>query len=241
MALLARQKRAALVLVTTLFFGNARTLLTMPTPPVDDTVTIDDLTRDPYTVYKRFRAESPVIRVNSARRTLLVKAADTKYVKDNPVLFSSDDPSTPMKRAFQFHTLMRKDGAPPARAQRDGGGVLAVEHQERVAADLMKRWRKSISGGCRAAKWWTCMAQLSAPVSARCLAHLIGLTHASDEDLCRWSQTLIDGAGNFGWRDEPFERSDAANVEINACIGQVIEENRAEAQAERDFSHAARR
>jgi cytochrome P450 len=70
--------------------------------------------------------------------------------------------------------------------------------------------------------------QLSAPVSARCLAHLIGLTHASDEDLCRWSQTLIDGAGNFGWRDEPFERSDAANVEINACIGQVIEENRAE-------------
>ena len=42
-------------------------------------------------------------------RTFLTKAADTKYVKDNAALFSSDDPNTPMKRAFLAHTLMRKD------------------------------------------------------------------------------------------------------------------------------------
>ena len=41
--------------------------------------------------------------------TFLTKAADTKYVKDNAALFSSDDPNTPMKRAFLAHTLMRKD------------------------------------------------------------------------------------------------------------------------------------
>ena len=50
-----------------------------------------------------------MLRVKSVGRTFLTKAADTKYVKDNAALFSSDDPNTPMKRAFLAHTLMRKD------------------------------------------------------------------------------------------------------------------------------------
>lgn len=41
-----------------------------------------------------------MVQVKAAGRTFLTKAADTKYVKDNPALFSSDDPNTPMKRAF---------------------------------------------------------------------------------------------------------------------------------------------
>ena len=79
--------------------------------PVDETIVLPDLVTDPYRIYARLRATLPVVRVPSIKRTLLTKAADTKRVKDDPVLFSSDDPSTPMERAFQAHTLMRKDGA----------------------------------------------------------------------------------------------------------------------------------
>ena len=77
--------------------------------PVDETITIAELTRDPYPIYRRLRREAPVLRVKSVGRTFLTKAADTKFVKDNAALFSSDDPNTPMKRAFLAHTLMRKD------------------------------------------------------------------------------------------------------------------------------------
>src|SRR4029079_2151624 len=77
--------------------------------PLDETITIADLTRDPYPIYKRLRHQAPVLRVKSVGRTFLTKAADTKFVKDNAALFSSDDPNTPMKRAFLPHTLMRKD------------------------------------------------------------------------------------------------------------------------------------
>ena len=77
--------------------------------PLDETITIAELTRDPYPIYRRLRREAPVLRVKSVGRTFLTKAADTKYVKDNAALFSSDDPNTPMKRAFLAHTLMRKD------------------------------------------------------------------------------------------------------------------------------------
>ena len=84
----------------------------MPTAclaPLDETITIEKPTRDPYPIYRRLRREAPVLRVKSVGRTFLTKAADTKYVKDNAALFSSDDPNTPMKRAFLAHTLMRKD------------------------------------------------------------------------------------------------------------------------------------
>src|SRR6266699_334474 len=77
--------------------------------PLDETITIAELTRDPYPIYRRLRREAPVLRVKSVGRTFLTKAADTKYVKDNAALFSSDDPNTPMKRAFLAHTVMRKD------------------------------------------------------------------------------------------------------------------------------------
>ena len=55
------------------------------------------------------RRESPCC-VQAVGRTMLTKAAHTHAVKDNPALFSSNDPNTPMQRAFNAHTLMRKDG-----------------------------------------------------------------------------------------------------------------------------------
>ena len=78
--------------------------------PLDESITLQQLDEDPYPIYQRLRNETPVLRVKATGRTMLTKAEDTKYVKDNPELFSSDDPNTPMKRAFQAHTLMRKDG-----------------------------------------------------------------------------------------------------------------------------------
>lgn len=47
---------------------------------------------------------------------------------------------------------------------------------------------------------------------------MMGIPNATDEELQRWSQALIDGAGNFGYFDESFARAAQANIEINDCI-----------------------
>src|SRR3954453_2103434 len=82
---------------------------TVTLAPLDETITIAELTRDPYPIYRRLRREAAVLRVKSVGRTFITRWAHTKAVKDNATLFSSDDPNTPMKRAFLAHTLMRKD------------------------------------------------------------------------------------------------------------------------------------
>jgi len=63
---------------------------------------------------------------------------------------------------------------------------------------------------------------LSGPIAARILAHILGIPEASDQQMIFWSQALIDGAGNFGWRPEPFEISDRANAEMDALLEKAI-------------------
>jgi len=112
--------------------------------PLDETITLDQLNVDPFPIYRRLRAQAPVCRVKAAGRTFLTKAADTKHVKDNPELFSSDDPNTPMKRAFWSHTLMRKDGEDHRR------------ERMAMAPAFASNWPRNMWHGCRAARWSIC-------------------------------------------------------------------------------------
>ena len=57
--------------------------------PIDETITIEQLTRDPYPIYRRLRREAPVLRVKSVGRTFLTRAADTRAVKDNAAMIFS--------------------------------------------------------------------------------------------------------------------------------------------------------
>lgn len=201
----------------------------MTTPaPLDETITLDQLDRDPFPIYRRLRAEAPVLRVKAAGRTFLTKAEDTKYVKETPELFSSDDPNTPMKRAFRAHTLMRKDGA----VHKSERMAMAPAFSPRVIQnDWMPRYREiaeNYVARLPRGEVVDLFPALSGPYAARGLAVLLGIEEASDADLQRWSQTLIDGAGNYGWRDEPFARSDAANDEMDALLNRLQDHHRAQ-------------
>ncbi|MBD3665339.1 cytochrome P450 [Sulfitobacter aestuariivivens] len=201
----------------------------MPNPaPIDDIITLDALHRDPFPIYRRLRAEAPVLRVKAVNRTLLTKAADTRAVKENPGVFSSDDPNTPMKRAFQAHTLMRKDGEAHKRERMAMAATFApsVIKNEWVPAyqEIAQDYVANLPRG----EVVDLFPALSGPYAARGLAVLLGLDEASDNDMQRWSQTLIDGAGNFGWRDDLFAASDAANAEMNALFDSLQDRHRAD-------------
>jgi cytochrome P450 len=204
----------------------------MQLAPLDEAITIAELTRDPYPIYRRLRGDTPVLRVKSVGRTLLTKAAHTKLVKDNATLFSSDDPNTPMKRAFLAHTLMRKDHD-EHRAERMA--MMPALMPKTIDADwapLYTELARSYLDRLPRGEIVDLFPALAGPLAARMLAHAMGVPDASDADMQRWSQTLIDGAGNFGWHPGPFEASDRANVEMDACIRANI----ARVQAEPDSS-----
>ena len=165
--------------------------------PLDEDITLQQLDLDPYPIYQRLRREAPVICVKASGRTMLTKAEDTKYVKDNPDLFSSDDPNTPMKRAFRAHTLMRKDGDAHMRERMAMAPAFSpkvirtdwMPEYMRIAEDYVARLPRG--------EIVDLFPALPGPYAARGLGILLGIEEASDAELQRWSQTLIDAAGNF--------------------------------------------
>ncbi|QDC08426.1 cytochrome P450 [Oceanicola sp. D3] len=189
--------------------------------PVDESINLEALTRDPYPIYARLRRDMPVVRVPGMNRILLSKWADTKYVKDNPQIFSSNDPITPMHRAFRAHTLMRKDGEEHKCERGAMQGAFSpkvitqdwVPRYQKVAEEYLDRLPKG--------EVVDLFPMLAAPYAARGLAVLLGLEEASDAEMIRWSQALIDGAGNFGENEEIFARSEAANDEMDALFTQI--------------------
>ena len=195
--------------------------------PIDDTITLAQLDLDPFPIYRRLRREAPVVRMKSVARTLLTKAEDTKYVKDNPELFSSDDPNTPMKRAFWAHTLMRKDGEEHRRERMAMAPAFApkviqndwMPQYMRIAEEYVARLPRG--------EVVDLFGLLSGAYAARGLAILLGMEEATDDEMMEWSQALIEGAGNFDWRDEPFARADRANEAIHALLDRLQDRHRA--------------
>ena len=196
--------------------------------PLDETITLDQLSDDPFPIYRRLRAEAPVVRVASTNRTLLTKAEDTKYVKDNPDIFSSDDPKTPMKRAFWAHTLMRKDGEAHMRERMAMAPAFSPKVIQNDWMPKYKEIAEEYVARLPRGEVVDIFHILSGAYAARGLAVLLGMEEASDEDMMEWSQALIEGAGNFGFLDAPFERADRANEAIHALLDSLQDRHRAE-------------
>ncbi|OWY07371.1 MULTISPECIES: cytochrome P450 [Thioclava] len=200
----------------------------MALAPLDEEITLAQLTTDPYPIYRRLRAESPVLRVASAGRTFLTTAELTKKVKDNPELFSSDDPNTPMKPAFRAHTLMRKDGEEHLRERMAMAPALTPKRIQTDWGPLYEKFAEEYVGRLPRGETVDLFSELCGPLAARILAHVLGIPEASDAQMQRWSQHLIDGAGNFGWQPEPFAISDKANDEMDALFTELREKRIAE-------------
>ena len=195
--------------------------------PLDNDITLVELANDPYRIYRRLRAEAPVLKVGALKRTLLTRAEDTRAVKANPELFSSDDPNTPMKRAFRAHTLMRKDGDAHLAERNAMAPAFAARTIKGCWLPVYQRIAEEFVAALPRGETVEMFTGLAGPFAAHCLKHLLGIEEASDEDMQRWSQHLIDGAGNFAWVDGPFADSDASNDEMDALFESLVPRHRA--------------
>lgn len=198
-----------------------------PLAPLDETITLDARDRAPFPIYRRLRAEAPVCRAKAAGRRFLTKAVDTNYVKDNSELFSSDDPDTPMKRAFWAHTLMRKDGVAH---QRERMAMAPSFAPKVITDDWIPRYQKiadAYLARLPRGEVVDLFMILSGAYAARGLAVLLGMEEASTEEMREWSQALIKRAVNFGWRNAPFERAAWSNEAIHTLLDHLKAGHRA--------------
>jgi cytochrome P450 len=185
--------------------------------PIDHDTTLQQLFEDPYPVYERLRRRAAVVHVPAANMNLITRFDDISLAERNTDIFASSDDTSLMRRVMG-PTLMRKDGD----AHRSERAVLEPVFRPGVVgqhwAPLFGRIADELIDAMEAKGSADLFQDFAAPMAARSLMAVLGLPQVRWQDMCVWSQTMMDGCANYGDDPEVWSRCKATVAAIEAAI-----------------------
>lgn len=169
--------------------------------PVADWVTIPELHRDPFPIYERLRSEGGVHWVPAVGRYLITSYQAVHDTELDQQVFSANEAGSLQIRAMG-HSMLRRDDPEHHIERRAWQPALRPGTVKKVWTEAFYRNAKRyldqfLAEGPGADLVW----DFAAPYAAENLRELLGLHNSSQEDLQRWSQTMIDATGNYA--DDP--------------------------------------
>lgn len=195
----------------------------MPTEaPVADWVTIPDLHRDPFPIYERLRAEGGVHWVPAVGRYLVTSYEAVHETELDQEVFSANERGSLQIRAMG-HSMLRRDD-PEHYLERKAWqpalrpGVVQRVWRSKFERNAERYLGELIEKGPGADLIW----DFAAPYAAESLREIIGLHNAQQEDLQRWSQTMIDATGNYADDPEVWAKGLRSFDEVDAALDEVL-------------------
>ncbi|WP_313822608.1 cytochrome P450 [Citricoccus sp.] len=190
--------------------------------PVADWVTIPDLYRDPFPIYRRMREEAPVHWVPAVNRYMVTSYAACHTIEQDAETYSANETDSLMKRAMG-HSMLRKDD-PEHKVDRDSygttlrPGAIKKHWNEIFESNNATYLDELVAKGPGADFVW----DYAAPYAAENLRLICGFHNATQQDMQRWSQTMIDGTGNYADDPEVWAKSAASSAEVDAAIDEML-------------------
>lgn len=189
---------------------------------IGDTVTLDDLERDPYPIYARLRDDEPVSWVPAVGLWLVTRHDDVRAVDLTPDRFTAATSPSTLNRTMGENMLgmegpeqrwIRSITERPFRPRE-------VEERTRgmlpeLAASLVETFRSRGSADL--------FRSYADPMSVRSLRFMLGLDEVPWEDILRWNEGLMPGLANFEGDPAKQAPADAASAELGAAIDRVLD------------------
>ncbi|MBB5750327.1 cytochrome P450 [Micrococcus sp. TA1] len=195
--------------------------------PVADWVTIPELYEDPFPVFERLRAEGGVHWVPAVGRYLVTSYDAVHDTELDQSTFSANEQGSLMIRAMG-HSMLRKDDPDHVVERRAWQPVLRPSVVKRAWRPVFERnadryLTELREKGPGADLVW----DFAAPFAAENLRAITGLHNVTQQDLQRWSQTMIDATGNYA--DDPvvWARGEASFDEVDAALDEMLDWHRA--------------
>ncbi|MBR0756970.1 cytochrome P450 [Bradyrhizobium jicamae] len=196
------------------------------TVPVVTDISYQDLLDDPYPAFRRLRDTAPAVFVDAAKLTLVTRFDDITRIERDPATYSADNPASLVNKVMG-PTFMRKDGAEHAI------GRKAIEPSFKPTT-IREHWTPRFAEICTnlvesliAVGEADLFSALAAPMASLTLMEMIGFDEMPWQTLAYWSQSLIDGAGNYAGDAEIERKAMQAGADIDAAIDAVLDRHRA--------------
>ncbi|NKX53203.1 cytochrome P450 [Arthrobacter mobilis] len=190
--------------------------------PTADWVTIEDLYRNPFPIYQKMRAEAPVHWVPAVNRYMVTSFEACHIIEQDQEIYSANETGSLMKRAMG-HSMLRKDDPEHDVERKSYGGVLRPRAiKETWNAIFQENSDKYLAQLKAAGPGADFIWEYAAPYAAENLRRIIGFENATQEDLQRWSQTMIDGTGNYADDPEVWAKAEKSSAEVDAAIDEML-------------------
>lgn len=201
------------------------------TAPMADWVRIEDLYENPYPIYRRLREESPVAWVPAVGRYLVTSFEACHRIEQDAETFSANEKGSLMKRSMG-HSMLRKDDPDHQTDRAAYGPVLRPKAiKETWTAVFEKNAEKYLEEFRAKGPGADLHLGFAAPFAAENLREIMGFRNATQQDLQRWSQTMIDGTGNYADDPEVWAKAAASSAEVDAAIDELVPALKAEPDA----------
>lgn len=190
--------------------------------PVAEWVTISDLYEDPFPIYERLRAEGGVHWVPSVNRYLITSYDAVHETELDQETFSANEQGSLQIRAMG-HSMLRRDDPEHYVERKAWQPALRPGVVKRVWTDLFRqnaeRYLAEFSEkGPGADLVW----DFAAPYAAENLRQICGLYNATQQDLQRWSQTMIDATGNYADDPEVWRLGEQSYDEVDVALDEML-------------------
>ncbi|WP_037354823.1 cytochrome P450 [Amycolatopsis orientalis] len=190
--------------------------------PTAEWVEIPALYADPYPIYRRLRELSPVHWIPAVGRCLVVGYEACHEIEVDQERFSADEDQSLMKRSMG-HSMLRKDDPEHATDRKAYGGVLRPKAIKQQWEAVFERNYRTCAERLRAAgPGADLVAEFAAPYAAENLRDVLGFANAAPEDLQRWSQTLIDGTGNYADDPQVWAAAERSSREVDEAVDEML-------------------
>jgi cytochrome P450 len=181
-----------------------------------DAPTRDELSRDPYPVYRRLRDEGACVWLDAANRYVVPRWEDVVRLDEVPGITAREEGSL-MTRAMG-RTMLRTDGEEHARLRAPAHAPLRFRGFAERWGDMLAREAHDLLAPLRDRGHMDVVGDFAGPFAARTLKRLLGLHAARDEDLEFASQAFIDGTGNYADDPGTWERCERGNRLVDDAI-----------------------
>ena len=191
--------------------------------PVADWVTIRDLYRDPFPIYDRLRAEGGVHWVPSVGRYLITSYDAVHTTEFDQETFSANEEGSLQIRAMG-HSMLRRDDPEHYIERKAWQPVLRPGAVKRIWTRVFERnagryLDEMIDKGPGADLIW----DFAAPYASENLREILGFHNVVQQDLQRWSQTMIDATGNYADDPAVWAAGKRSFDEVDVALDEMVQ------------------
>jgi hypothetical protein len=185
---------------------------------VGETITLEDLERNPYPIYERLRDEEPVSWVPAVQLWLVTRHDDVRTICLAPETFTAATEPSTLNRTMGVN-MLGSEGPDQRRIRRVVEPPFRPRDVEERTEGMIPALANELIDGFEGRGECDLFREFADPMSVRSLRFMLGLDEVPWEDLLRWNEGLMPGLANF--------EGDAAKQvpadEASAALGEVIE------------------